>query len=664
MRLVRLGLASLNTTVGAVDDNTALIIDAARALAAQDATLIAFPEQVIGGYPPEDLLLWPGFVKAQEQALVRIAQATAELSSVIVLGTLCATMDSVYNCAALLHRGRVLGLVPKEKLPLYNVFYEARTLARGFPGLLSRVQLPDHEPVPFGDLLFRGDFGCIALEVCEDIWSPDGPMRRRCYHGAELVVNLSASPFRVGVSATRREMICTRASDNLTTILYVNAVGANDGLVFDGGGFVASCGRLVHESPRFVASNTTVTVDLDRPSRVRAENTTWRSDRTEFTARADYRLRALPAADTSDGPPALYVVPIPGSTASARTLPYPVPPHRSFFLPGPAVARSAQIDFCEDLLNAMALGVGDYFEKTRAFRQIGVALSGGRDSLLCLLIAHRYLQKKYAAQGPATVAAKTAEILRAFYMPTRFSSAQTRLAAEVAARELGVPFACLSIDDAFEREVAAAEQMLQPGEKLTPLTVQNIQSRLRAQRMWNWSNSVDGLFLQTGNMSEKAVGYTTVGGDLMGCLAPIANLPKTVVNYLLDYLLQTAGLSGITETIKIPASAELAPNQEDERDLMPYPVLDACLALYAADKLSPAEIAPMLLQMFPEFPEAQLQAWTDKFARLFSRAIFKWVQSPLSLHLGNLDLERERALQVPVVTRGQWAKSATPSKSS
>ena len=231
-------------------------------------------------------------------------------------------------------------------------------------------------------------------------------------------------------------------------------------------------------------------------------------------------------------------------------------------------------------------------------------------------------------------------------------------------RELGVPFACLSIDDAFEREVVAAEQMLQPGEKLTPLTVQNIQSRLRAQRMWNWSNSVDGLFLQTGNMSEKAVGYTTVGGDLMGCLAPIANLPKTVVNYLLDYLLQTAGLSGITETIKIPASAELAPNQEDERDLMPYPVLDACLALYAADKLSPAEIAPMLLQMFPEFPEAQLQAWTDKFARLFSRAIFKWVQSPLSLHLGNLDLERERALQVPVVTRGQWAKSATPSKSS
>jgi NAD+ synthase (glutamine-hydrolysing) len=171
-----------------------------------------------------------------------------------------------------------------------------------------------------------------------------------------------------------------------------------------------------------------------------------------------------------------------------------------------------------------------------------------------------------------------------------------------------------------------------------------------------------GLFLQTGTMSEKAVGYTTVGGDLMGCLAPIANLPKTVVNYLLDYLLQTMELDGIRQTIAIPASAELAPDQEDEKDLMPYPVLDACISLHCTEKLGPGEMTSLLGQMFPEHQEPTLRAWAERFTRLFAVSVFKWVQSPLSLHLGNLDLERERALQIPVVTRTQWlAEGSGPS---
>jgi NAD+ synthase (glutamine-hydrolysing) len=540
-----------------------------------------------------------------------------------VAGVTVARGDSVYNCAALIHAGRIHGLVPKEKLPTYNVFYEGRTFARGTAGMLDQVN-----GVPFGDLIFDLGFTTLALEVCEDIWSPDGPMRRRCYAGAELVINVSASPFRLGVLETRREMICTRAGDNHATVAYVNLIGANDGLVFDGGGYVAQNGRLVHTAPRFREGLSAATVDLDRTRRLRVENTTWRNDQEAFVAAA----------------PKIERVAVEG-VGGREGLIFPAPRHKSFFLPAPDEKRSARGEFCEEILDALALGVGDYFEKTGAFKTIGVALSGGRDSLLCLLIAHRWVKSRGLDPG---------KILRAFFMPTRYSSAETQKAAEVAAAELGVPLAVVSIDDAFEAELKQIEKMLQPGESLTAMTRQNVQARLRAERMWSWSNSAAGLFLQTSNMSEKAVGYTTIGGDLEGALAVIANLPKTVVNYLLDYLLEKTGSETIRLTLVKPPSAELAENMEDERDLMPFPILDACFALYAGEKMTPNEVAQALKAIFPDEDAARLDAWCTKFARLFTQSIYKWVQAPLSLHVGNLDLERERALQLPVVERSEW----------
>jgi NAD+ synthase (glutamine-hydrolysing) len=219
-----------------------------------------------------------------------------------------------------------------------------------------------------------------------------------------------------------------------------------------------------------------------------------------------------------------------------------------------------------------------------------------------------------------------------------------------------VPLATVGIDDVFERELEAVEKMLQPGEKLTQAARQNVQARLRAERMWTWSNSAAGLVIQTSNMSEKAVGYTTIGGDLEGALSVIANVPKTVVSYLLDYLLETTGSEAIRLTLKKPPSAELADGMEDEKDLMPFPVLDACFALYAGEKMEPAEVKVALRALFPEHDASVLDAWTVKFARLFTCSIYKWVQAPLSLHVGNLDLERERALQLPVVQRTEWQK--------
>ena len=214
----------------------------------------------------------------------------------------------------------------------------------------------------------------------------------------------------------------------------------------------------------------------------------------------------------------------------------------------------------------------------------------------------------------------------------------------------------ISIDDAFERELAAVRDFLDDGQDVTELTKQNIQARIRAQRMWNWSNSSGGLFLQTGNMSEKAVGYTTVGGDLMGALAVLANVPKTVVMALLDYLYEKHKYPGIKAVLAKPAGPELAANQSGEAELMPFPILDACFYLFAGEKLIPEEVRAALGVMFPGVPGEQLDAHVEKFVRLFLQSIYKWVQSPLSLHIGNLDLERERALQLPVVTSSSWTR--------
>jgi NAD+ synthase (glutamine-hydrolysing) len=628
MRLVRVGLASVNPTVGAVDSNVERALLQARAMAKDGVTVAAYPEQVVGGYPPEDLVQWDGFLERQWEALSHFAVASAGEPVVHILGVAVAPKGICYNCAAVVAGGRILGLVPKEKLPTYSVFYEGRTFDRGHAGLSLL-----HRGVPLGDFLFQFDFGLLAAEVCEDLWSADGPMRRRTYEGAELVVNVSASPFRVGMQDTRRELVATRAADHQCTLAYANLVGANDGLIFDGGGLVFQNGRQMLDAPRFREGFAAVTVDLDRTERLRRENTTWRQDRAAYLAgRAEPPVRTLS---------------LEGLVSRRAGLRYPVPAHKSFFLPPEAVPESPRARYCEELLEALALGVGDYFEKTPVFRCLGVALSGGRDSLLTLLVAHRYASR-VRPEAPGS-------LLRAFYMPSRHSSAETERAARTVCAELEVPLEVVSIDAAYEAERAAVRTMLGEGRPLTAVTEQNIQARLRGQRMWNWSNSAGALFLQTGNMSERAVGYTTVGGDLEGGLAVIANVPKTVVAVLLEYLQEKLQLEGIVQVLAQPAGPELAPQQRGEEELMPFPVLDACFHLFAEEKMTPSEVEEVVRTLFPEVPAATVHAHLEKFVRLFLGSIYKWVQAPLSLHLGNLDLDRERALQLPVVNRPEWA---------
>jgi NAD+ synthase (glutamine-hydrolysing) len=488
--------------------------------------------------------------------------------------------------------------------------------------------------VPFGDLLFRFPFGTLAVEVCEDLWVPDGPSLRRAASGAEIMVNVSASPFRGGVVETRRELIATRAADHEVTLVYVNQFGGQDSLVFDGGGYVNQNGRMMFEAERWREGWSSVMVDVDRTRRRRRENTTYR-------AHAEAYLETHEAVRTLE-------VPLPGYEAPSSG--FPTPRSKNFFVPEP----TSEVLWYEDLLAAMKTGLAGYFEKTGAFDRMGIALSGGKDSALTLLLAWSYARER--GLDPK-------EFIHCFSMPTRFNSEKTKGIARKLAEELGVTFREIPIGEAFEREVKAAEAMLPPGETLPRLARQNIQARIRGMRMWNWANASRGMWLQTGNMSEKAVGYTTVGGDLMGAYSLLGNLPKTIVIRLLDYLREKHRFEALEELMKTEASAELEEDQEDERDLMPFPVLDACFALFAGEKMMPAELYRAIRAMWtddelrrmrPDYRSGMLKEWVKRFCRLFVGSIFKWVQAPQAVHLGALDLDRERALQLPVVQSPEW----------
>lgn len=574
-----LGLANLNPTVGAITSNTDKVIAAAQSFARQGCDLSVFSEMVIAGYPTEDLVFWPDFVEQQWSALLRIGDATRETNMYVAVGLAVSHDEKIYNCAALLRAGKILGIVPKQELPTYVIFYEARTFTPGVRGEIS-----EYRGVPFGDLLFDTHFGTLALEVCEDLWIDHGPLLSRVERGATISINLSASPWRLGIVQSRRELLCQRSKAAGIPIVYVNQVGGNDSLVFDGSSLIASGGTIILETERWVENNLVF----------------------DFS---------------------------PDSTCSGL--------------------RSAE--FFSDLEHALTVGIADYFIKTGAFSKIGVALSGGKDSALVLLLACEVAQK--LGRNPR-------EFVSAFSLPTHFNSTATKDVARDLAHDLGVAFIEDSIEDAVSIERNAAMRLAQTT-TLTPLTEQNIQARIRAQRMWNWSNQSRGLWLQTGNMSEKSVGYTTIGGDLSGGYAPISNVPKTVVTSLIAHFNSRLKLESLDALLKLRPSAELAPNQEDERDLMPYPVLDACFELFAGQKLSLPEVLTELERKFsdedlkqfdPAYRPGQLKEWLRKFARLFVTSIYKWVQSPQGVHVSDLDLDRERALQLPVVQSLEWLR--------
>ena len=546
MSTFRLALAQINTTVGDLAGNERRIVDGIHRARALGADLVAFPELAVPGYPPEDLLLKPSFVQANLETLQRIAEATRATQSIraaenappiaAIVG-FCDRTDDLHNAAALLYDGRVAAVYHKTYLPNYSVFDEERYFRAGERPLVFRL----------GDLAPR-----IGVNICEDIWYPAGPTQTQALAGAQIVVNISASPYHAGKGAARERMLATRAADNVIYIAFCNLVGGQDELVFDGGSVILDeRGEVVARARQFEEDLIVADLDLTAVFRQQLHDPRRRKERARLSAQAIEQVDLVSQASISQRPP-----PIPRPTCGRH----------------PNSPISPPLDPLAEVYQALVLGTGDYVRKN-GFSKVVIAISGGIDSALTACIA---------------VDALGAENVTGVFMPTRYSSGDSREDAEQLADNLGLHYLNIPIDEAFQ----AYLDMLAPAFAGTEPNVaeENIQARIRGNVLMALSNKFGWLVLTTGNKSEMSVGYATLYGDMAGGYAVIKDVPKDLVYRLSAYVNERAALAERAGRAVIPQrtidkapTAELRPNQTDQDTLPPYPVLDGILRAYVEE---------------------------------------------------------------------------------
>jgi NAD+ synthase (glutamine-hydrolysing) len=542
---LRLALCQLDAVVGG---NVRRVLAALEEAEAAQADLAVFPELMITGYPPEDLLLKPGFVEGNLRSLDTIAAASARCAAVVGF---VEEDRSLYNSAALCAGGKVHGTWRKLHLPNYTVFDELRYFTPG----------PGHGP------LFSIAGVRVGLTICEDGWSPNGPIAHHAAAGADLVVSINASPYRAGVLAERERMLATRAADASCAVVYVNLVGGQDELVFDGASMVFDLdGRLRVAAPQF--QEAVVLCDLEIRSR--------------------YRKRLVDPRGYSDVAPA-PVLPVSEVLASPRPV---------LAEPAPLAAR---LDPVEEVYQALVLGTRDYVGKN-GFTDVVVGLSGGVDSSLVATIAADAL-------GPDRV--------HGVRMPSRFTSEGSNDDAAALAANLGIEVLTVPIEPVHSCFLDLLAPYFAGPE--AGLAEENLQSRARGVIMMALSNKLGWMVLTTGNKSEMAVGYATLYGDMAGGFAVIKDVPKLLVYDLSRMRNALAGTDLVPEAVLTkPPSAELRPDQRDDQSLPPYEVLDPVLEGYVEQDRTVEELVAA------GFEETMVR----RVARLVDLAEYKRRQAP------------------------------------
>jgi NAD+ synthase (glutamine-hydrolysing) len=567
---LRIALAQLNAVVGDLDGNRDRILrDLERARAAR-ADLVVFPELAATGYPPEDLLLRPGFVRAARESVERIAAATDGI--VALVGTPWFDRD-LANACAVCADGRVQAVYRKQFLPNYGVFDEHRYFAEGRDLVVLRL----------GDVL-------VGITICEDVWQPGPPATDLALAGAQLIVNLSASPFHVGKAEDREEMLVTRARDTSSYFAFCNLVGGQDELVFDGHSVVLDdAGEVLARAPGF--EEDLLVVDLDP---------------TEAMARRlrDVRRRELDRSRERE--PRVDVVELTDPAERADETDGSVTPF------APAL---------EQMRLALTLGLRDYVEKN-GFAEVVVAVSGGIDSAVTAALCADAL-------GP--------ERVHCVSMPSRFSSEATRDDARAVAESLGCAFREIPIE-----ATAAAFHEALAGEidgGLTGLAAENLQARVRGVLLMALSNTYGWLVVSTGNKSELAVGYSTLYGDMVGGFALLKDVFKTDVYRLAGHLNARAGRELVPETtIARAPSAELREDQRDSDSIPAYDALDPVLEAYVEEDRSREEL-------LAEFDPAVV----ERAVALVDRAEYKRRQAPPGVKLRPKAFGRDR--RTPITNR-------------
>ena len=527
MRTVRVALAQVNTTIGDIAGNVRCIHERIAEARAAGAGIVAFPELCVTGYPPEDLLLRRAFCEASRAAVEGVAGATAGI--VAVVGFVDWYHGDAYNAAAVLVDGRWVDTYHKRRLPNYGVFDEERYFAPGHRVPVYRA----------GDVLF-------GVSICEDIWYPGLPLDAMALGGAELCVNINASPYHRGRLWSRSRMIATRAADNLIAVAYVNAIGGQDELVFDGGSLVFDAeGQLIARGPQFEEALVVVDVDLDEVAQRRLHDPRRRVELRERDGNAQVDYVDL-----------------------------------DFELPGTegALLRPVAdaLDDEEEVWRALVLGTKDYLGKT-GFTKAVIGLSGGIDSSVVAAIA---------------VDAIGAENVAGVSMPSRYSSEHSKDDALDLAERLGIRYLSIPIEPAHR---AMLEMVADAFEGADPGTAgENLQARQRGNVLMTLSNKFGWIVLTTGNKSEMATGYATLYGDMAGGYAVLKDVPKTLVYRISEWRNRQPGGAVIPENVLTkPPSAELRPDQFDQDSLPAYEVLDPILEAYVEDDRTFDEIVAM-----------------------------------------------------------------------
>ena len=569
MRRLRIAMAQINTTVGDFDGNVKKILGAIDTARIFKADIITLPELAICGYPPEDLLFKPQFIQANLQSLQKIIEASNGIT--VVVGFVDSDGD-IYNAAALISDGKLIGTYHKIYLPNYGVFDENRYFRAG-------NECPVYVINGIG----------IGINVCEDIWYEAGPATVQAYSGAEVIINISASPYHRGKGESREKMIATRASDTVAIFAYNNLIGGQDELVFDG----HSCifderGNLVTRGKQFEEDFIVADLDIESVFRARLHDPRWRKESPALEKTGWHQTKTIVSTTSSTNP---------------KT---------------PLKTRyDTVLDPVAEVYQALVLGTRDYIRKN-GFEKVVIGLSGGVDSAMVATIAVDALGK---------------DNVIGISMPSRYSSTGSVEDTKVLVKNLGIKLKTITIEKAFQSYLDTLTESF--GGTKPDSTEENLQARVRGNLLMALSNKFGWLVLTTGNKSEMATGYTTLYGDMAGGFAVIKDVPKTLVYKLAKYRNAQAGYDLVpAPIIEKPPSAELRPDQKDSDSLPPYEILDSILTAYVEEDKSVDQIVAL------GFDKATVQ----KTAKLVDRSEYKRRQAPPGVKITSRSFGRDRRL--------------------
>ncbi len=582
MKTLRIALAQINTTVGDIGGNARKIISYIKEAEAHNVDVVVFPELSLTGYPPEDLLLKPQFIEDNLNALKEIIEEVGDL--VAIVGFVDRDAD-IYNAAAVIHNRTLVDVYHKVFLPNYGVFDEVRYFQAGRRAPVYRIPVSkDKEAV-------------IGVNICEDIWFPDGPHRQQALSGAEVVININASPYHIGKPLFRERMLSTRASDSSVIVVYLNMVGGQDELVFDGCSLIFDeKGELLYRGKQFEEEFIIADLNLDAVFMRRLHDPRRRQEALRGETASEEVVIQERKTQEKD------IKPLSSDRTKVREL----------------------MGQEEEVYSALVLGTRDYVKKN-GFDSVVIGLSGGIDSSLVATVAVDALGK---------------EKVNGVFMPSPYTSVESREDVEALVSNLGIRSFTIPINGIFESYLQSLKDVFRDRE--ADVTEENIQARIRGNLLMALSNKFGWLVLTTGNKSEMSVGYATLYGDMAGGFAVIKDVPKTMVYRLAKWRNEVANRPIIPERViwKEP-SAELKPDQKDTDTLPPYEILDPILKAYIEEDRSFHEILGLGCEL----------ECTQKVIRMIDRSEYKRRQAPPGIKITERAFGRDR--RFPITNRYQ-----------